>query len=348
MNKIYKIFYRLFRKIIFLFPPEFSHYLVLKFISFNYFILKYFFKFLFDSEHDKLKRNLLGLDFKNPIGLAAGFDKNADYIRELTALGFGFIEIGTVTPLAQKGNAKPRIFRLSSDNALINRLGFNNKGVKYVVHRLRKVTKNNMIIGVNIGKNKDQNDFISDYTKCFYELHNYVDYFTINVSSPNTPGLRDLQNIDKLTDLLKAIVKINNSLKIKKPILLKISPDLHDNDILDIVKLLLSLKIDGIVCTNTTISRDCLEFSKNKISKIGLGGVSGKPLLNRSNHIIKLVRKNVPASFVIIGVGGIMKGGDALEKLQLGADLVQFYTGLVYKGPFLLNDIKSKIIDYEY
>lgn len=346
LYNIYRIFYRLVRKILFLFPPELSHYLALNYIRFKYPILKYIFRNIFYFENKKLEKNILGLRFTNPIGLAAGFDKNADYIREFSSFGFGFVEIGTVTPLPQYGNPKPRIFRISSENALINRLGFNNKGVEYVVNRLKKYKNKNIIIGVNIGKNKHQDDFIIDYVKCFSELHNYVDYFTINVSSPNTPGLRNLQNIDKLNDLLRALIKVNNSFVIQKPILLKISPDLHDNDIIDIVKLLVSLNINGIICTNTTISRN-IDISKNKINKMGKGGLSGQPLYDRSNYIIKLVRKYVPSSFVIIGVGGIIDADHAIMKLKAGADLIQIYTGFVYNGPFLLKEIKSKIIDYE-
>ncbi len=289
----------------------------------------------------------MGLRFKNQIGLAAGFDKNCDYFKEFSSFGFGFIEVGTVTPLAQKGNSKPRLFRIKSDNALINRLGFNNKGLDYMIDRLKKIKSKDNIVGVNIGKNKDQEDFLSDYEQCFVNLHKYVDYFTVNVSSPNTPGLRDLQNVQNLKVILKSLVKINNSFKIRRPILLKISPDLNDKDIIDIVKLLLYLKIDGIICTNTTVSREKINLTENNISKIGPGGLSGRPLFNRSNQIIKLVRDNVPEHFIIVGVGGILSAEDAIAKIKLGANLVQIYTGLVYEGPLLIKDIKKKIIEHE-
>ena len=334
--------YRLIRKILFLFDAELIHEFSVKLIKllskvpFSKYIIRYFFL----VNNQSLERNLFGLKFKNPVGLAAGFDKNAECYNEFSNFGFGFIEIGTVTPLPQPGNPKKRIFRLIEDKSLINRLGFNNKGLNEIRKNLKK--KRDVIIGANIGKNvfTDNKDGYKDYLECLEGLHDSVDYFAINISSPNTKNLRQFHNKELLKPLLEHLINYNNNKPSKKPMLLKISPDLEKNQLDDIVSLVSELKIDGIIATNTTISRDMVKSNhKNET-----GGLSGQLLNEKSNDIIKYLRKNLDKNFPIIGVGGIMTKEDAIKKLNAGADLIQLYTGFIYKGPELIKDINKAII----
>lgn len=339
--------YKIVRSILFLFDPEKVHYFTTDLLHFLLKIpgVKSIWKKMYVKEDPKLKREVFGLTFDNPVGLAAGFDKNASMYNDLAYCGFGFIEIGTVTPLAQLGNDKPRLFRLKPDQAIINRMGFNNGGVEEVVKNLKK-RQTKLIIGGNIGKNKitPNEEANSDYLKCFEALYPYVDYFVVNVSSPNTPNLRELQEKGPLTELLSAL-KIANSKKEKeKPILLKIAPDLTDEQLNDIVDIVQEVKIDGLIATNTTISRDKLTTTASDLEKIGAGGVSGKPLTSRSTEVIRYLNKRSAGSFPIIGVGGIHSPEDAIEKLKAGASLVQVYTGFIYEGPGLVKRINQEIL----
>lgn len=295
--------------------------------------------------HQKLERELFGLRFRNPVGLAAGMDKNARLIDAWFYMGFGFVEIGTVTPRPQPGNDKPRLFRLEMDQALINRMGFNNDGVERVVRRLRK-RYSTVIVGGNIGKNKTtpNAEAVSDYTACFDALCDHVDYFVVNVSSPNTPGLRELQEREPLTKLLLALQERNAKLPERRPVLLKIAPDLSDEQLDDIVSIVRETKIDGIIATNTTIAREPLETNSEIVQAIGAGGLSGKPLGQRSTAVIKYLREKAGPELPIIGVGGIHSAEDALEKFRAGADLVQVYTGFVYEGPNLINRINEALL----
>ena len=334
----------LVRRIFFLFDAEKVHH-------FTFSLLKLLFKIPLVSnivkasqfvKNVKLERNLFGITFKNPVGLAAGFDKNAVLFDELSNYGFGFIEIGTVTPKPQGGNPKKRIFRLIKDKAIINRMGFNNDGVEAVVKRL-KTKKTNILIGGNIGKNKitPNNRAVDDYLICFNALFDVVDYFVVNVSSPNTPNLRDLQEKEPLTKLLNRL-QAENHLKVKrKPILLKIAPDLTDSQLMDIIDIVKITKIDGVIATNTTISREGL-YSKYKNET---GGLSGMPLTKRSTEVIRFLAEKSNKAFPIIGVGGIHSAQDALEKLNAGADLIQLYTGFIYEGPSLVKKINKAILN---
>jgi len=294
-------------------------------------------------QHPSLRRQLFGLDFPNPVGLAAGLDKNGDVIDEMGALGFGFVEIGTITPQPQPGNDKPRLFRLPKDEALINRMGFNNVGAEVAAQKLKR-RKSNVIVGANIGKNKitSNEDAVRDYEFCFKTLFDYADYFVVNVSSPNTPGLRELQDKDMLTSILNALQDINHSKEKPKPILLKIAPDLTNEQIDDVIAVVQQTKIQGIVATNTTISREGLNYSSQEIENFGAGGLSGKPLTKRSTEVIAYIKTH--SSIPVIGVGGIMNVADALEKINAGADLIQLYTGFIYKGPELIADINKNIL----
>jgi dihydroorotate dehydrogenase len=335
------------RPILFLIDPERVHYMV-----FN--ALKTLGKFpgglsllriFFDFKDKKLERQLFGVRFTNPVGLAAGFDKDARLIDELASLGFGFVEIGTVTPRPQPGNDKPRLFRLPEDSAIINRMGFNNEGVRAAVQRLKN-RKSSVIVGGNIGKNKAtlNNDALDDYTYCVEELHPYVDYFVLNVSSPNTPGLRELQEKEPLRNLLSYVIQLSKAKSKYKPVLLKIAPDLTKEQLDDIIEILKETNADGVIATNTTISRDGLMTDKGVVEQIGNGGLSGKPLTNRATEVIRYLRTGLGKNFPIIGVGGIMNEADALEKLKAGADLVQLYTGFIYEGPALVKSINKAII----
>ena len=334
--------YSLIRKILFFFDAEqiheFSVYYIklINRIPFASLIIKKFFRL----NDVNLERKLLGLNFKNPIGLAAGFDKNAECYNEFSNFGFGFIEIGTVTPVPQPGNPKKRIFRLVEDKSIINRLGFNNKGLDKVVKNLDK--KRDIIIGANIGKNffTKNEDAYKDYLKCLNGLNKYVDYFAINISSPNTKGLRDFHDKSLLGPFLKKLINANNKMTKPKPMLLKISPDLDNTQLDDIIQLVIDLNIDGVIATNTTTSRDGL-MSKYKEET---GGLSGMLLKEKSNLIISYLRKKLGDNFPIIGVGGVMSPQDAIEKFESGADLVQLYTGFIYEGPELIKNINKLLL----
>ena len=337
------------KPLFFLKKPEAAHHFTfdLTKLTFNLPLIKSLVKSTFKFDDSRLEREVFGLKFKNPVGLAAGFDKDAKLIDEMAMLGFGFIEIGTLTPKAQEGNPQPRLFRLPQDEALINRMGFNNGGVLGAVERLKNRTSD-VIIGGNIGKNKNtpNENAVDDYLFCLEALHDYVDYFVVNVSSPNTPNLRDLQEKEPLKALLQA-VKSANDLKSKpKPILLKIAPDLTDGQLNDIVEIVMDTHIDGVIATNTTIDRSGLRTSKAEVEAIGAGGVSGKVLAKRSTEVIRYLHQKSNGAFPIIGVGGIATSSDAIEKLKAGASLVQVYSGMIYEGPGLIKKIKQGILAY--
>lgn len=333
----------LVRSILFQFDPEKVHHFTFSLIKglMRIPLIPQITRLIFRVENPKLHRGLLGLKFENPVGLAAGFDKNALLFDEFANYGFGFIEVGTVTPKPQPGNPKKRIFRLKADEALINRMGFNNDGVDVVVERLKK-RKTNIIIGGNIGKNKitPNERAVDDYMICFEKLFEVVDYFVVNVSSPNTPNLRALQDKGPLTDLLQTLQNENNKKENPKPILLKIAPDLTDSQLLDIIDIVNTTKIAGVIATNTTIARDGL-ISEQKTET---GGLSGKPVKERSTEVIRFLAQKSGKSFAIIGVGGIHSADDAREKLEAGADLVQLYTGFIYEGPALVKRINKSLI----
>ena len=314
-------------------------------ISEKYFIIVLKFAVVLSPLSIEKSRFFLGLKFSNRLGLAAGLDKNGDYIDSLAALGFSFLEIGTVTPKPQFGNSKPRLFRLKEDNAIINRMGFNNNGIELIVARLRR-NKTNVIIVGNIGKNKltSNIDAVNDYEICFEKLFPYVDYFTVNVSSPNTPGLRDLQNKEPLKILLNRLQELNASKCQRKPILLKIAPDLTNDQLDDIIEIVFDTKIDGLVATNTTIDRNNLKTDKIKLEAIGNGGLSGMPLNTRSTEVIRYLSNKSNKAFPIIGVGGIHTVEDAIEKINAGATLLQLYTGFIYEGPSLVKKINKAIL----
>jgi dihydroorotate dehydrogenase len=343
--------YRLFiRPILFLFDPEKIHYFT--FSALRFFCQlprgKQLLTFLYGVKTKELATTVCGIKFKNPIGLAAGFDKDAKLIDELSCLGFGFIEIGTLTPLPQPGNDKPRLFRLPQDEAVINRMGFNNEGVQAAVERL-KTRDPDIVVGGNIGKNKTtpNETAFDDYKICFEALDPYVDYFVVNVSSPNTPGLRELQEKKPLLELMASIKKLSLASAKPKPVLLKIAPDLTETQLDDIVEILQSTDTDGVIATNTTISRTGLTTPGERVNEIGNGGLSGKPLTHRSTEVIAYLRAKLGKDFPIIGVGGVMKPGDAIEKLEAGANLVQIYTGFIYQGPGFVKRICKKILRYK-
>ncbi|HBF19837.1 MAG TPA: dihydroorotate dehydrogenase (quinone) [Cryomorphaceae bacterium] len=300
----------------------------------------------FTVKDERLKRKVFGLEFENPVGLAAGFDKDGKLFEELASFGFGFIEVGTVTPKPQAGNPKPRLFRLPSDKALINRMGFNNEGVDALVERLRHRENHNLIIGGNIGKNKTtpNEQAIEDYLYCFDRLFDYVDYFVVNVSSPNTPNLRDLQDKKPLTDLLKSLQEENSQKHTSKPILLKIAPDLTDAQLDDIIDIVRITRIHGIIATNTTINRAGLKTPTSIVESAGMGGLSGKPLKARSTEVIRYLHTKSGGKFPIIAVGGIYTAEDAREKLDAGASLVQVYTGFIYEGPAMVKKINRGLL----
>ncbi|MCB0454847.1 MAG: quinone-dependent dihydroorotate dehydrogenase [Aequorivita sp.] len=330
------------RPLFFSFDPEKIHHFTFSLIRFFHKIgFGSIFRSIYKVENPKLERELFGLKFPNPVGLAAGFDKDAKLYKELSNFGFGFIEIGTVTPKPQPGNDKPRLFRLKKDSAIINRMGFNNGGVEKAVERLKD--NENVLIGGNIGKNKitPNDEAVNDYIICFEALFDYVDYFVVNVSSPNTPNLRALQEKKPLTDLLQTLQDRNNSKEKRKPILLKIAPDLTDEQLLDIIEIIETTKIDGVIATNTTISREGIS-SENKKE---MGGLSGKPLTERATEVIRFLSEKSNKAFPIIGVGGIHSANDALEKLDAGASLVQIYTGFIYEGPVLIKQINKAILN---
>jgi dihydroorotate dehydrogenase len=340
---MYKYFLKHF---FFLLSPEKAHHFTTDTFGFLLRIplLSSLIRSLFSYDSKDLEKELFGLKFRNPVGLAAGFDKDGKYINSFSTLGFGFYEVGTVTPLPQIGNPQPRLFRLPQDESLINRMGFNNGGVDVLVERLKKVkNRKKLIIGGNIGKNKvTPNDkAIEDYLICFDKLFPYVDYFVVNVSSPNTPGLRSLQDKEPLTHLLQAVKDANNKKSEAKPVLLKIAPDLTDGQLDDIIEIVQSIGIDGIIATNTTIDRSGLETKKETIQSIGNGGLSGKAVTDRSTEVIKYISSKSSGRIPIVGVGGIRSAKTAQEKIDAGASLVQVYSGLVYEGPFLIKNIKK-------
>jgi len=301
----------------------------------------------YNYQHPKLKRELFGLSFPNPVGLSAGFDKDARWFNELAHLGFGFIEIGTLTPKGQIGNPQPRLFRIPEDEGLINRMGFNNLGAEDAIKRLKK-RKTNIIIGGNIGKNTSTSNenALEDYVFNFNTLHDYVDYFVVNVSCPNVKDLTKLQDTPFLLNLLGQLKQINTTKKNPKPILLKIAPDLNNAQLDEVIDIVAQTKIDGIIATNTTTSRENLQTTSKTIEEIGNGGLSGKPVRKRSTEVIKYLAKKSNKAFPIIGVGGIHSPEDAIEKLEAGADLVQVYTGFIYEGPALIKNINKKIIEH--
>ncbi|MGD9899335.1 MAG: quinone-dependent dihydroorotate dehydrogenase [Calditrichaceae bacterium] len=327
-----------------MFDPESAHTILMRLLKIKW--ISGLLGMIYRFEHSSLKRELFGLTFNNPVGLAAGFDKNAEAVDTLGKIGFGFVEIGTVTPKSQPGNPKPRLFRLVDDQGIINRMGFNNDGVEEIARRLKR-RNGKVLIGGNIGKNKTTpNDQAwRDYEICFDQLFDTVDYFVVNVSSPNTPNLRALQEKEPLTDLLIRLKKLNNSKPLQKPILLKIAPDLTDSQLDDIIEIVKSTEIDGVIATNTTIKRNGLKTGAEKISRIGDGGLSGKPLSKRSTDVIRYLAEKSNHAFPIIGVGGIHTPEDAIEKIKAGASLVQIYTGFIYSGPALIKKINKALLN---
>lgn len=340
---LYKYF---IRPILFIFNPETVHHFTVRALKF--FLGTAFIRGIVSSIYKVnrpiLEKELFGIKFPNPVGLAAGFDKDANLIDELATFGFGFIEIGTLTPRGQVGNPQPRLFRLPKDQALINRMGFNNEGVIKAVERL-KLRKSKVIVGGNIGKNKEtENRFAyRDYEYCFEALYDVVDYFVINVSSPNTPDLRELQEKEPLKILLERIKGRLRNKSVVKPLLLKIAPDLTFKQLDDVIEIVKEVKMDGIIATNTTVKREGLKTTSDDIEKIGEGGLSGRPISKNSTEMIKYLRKELGPDFPIIGVGGIFSAKDAMDKLNAGANLVQVYTGFIYEGPSLVKNINRNL-----
>jgi dihydroorotate dehydrogenase len=342
--------YQVIKNLLFLISPEKAHHLTMKLLKIVYLMPggKQILEKLFCHQHPKSQVNISGVTFKNGVGLAAGFDKDAKYIDVLASLGFGFIEIGTLTPKAQPGNDKPRLFRIKKDEALINRMGFNNEGVDAAVERL-KLVKSGIIIGGNIGKNKvtPNEDAYNDYAYCFQKLYKHVHYFVVNVSSPNTPGLRELQEKPALKKILTGLQTLRNEFikqgEISKPIFLKIAPDLTAGQLDDIIELSLEINLDGLVATNTTINRSNLNTSDQELSDIGAGGLSGKPLKKASDEVLLYLTKNLQNKVPVIGVGGIHSAKDARDKINAGASAVQLYTGFIYEGPALVKKIAQEL-----
>lgn len=337
--------FKLVRSFLFLMSAEKAHHVTLSMLSFLIAIpgVGAIIKAIYKNQNQKPVQ-AFGINFPNKVGLAAGFDKNAKYLKVMQTLGFGHVEIGTVTPLAQAGNDLPRLFRLIEDEAVINRMGFNNDGVDAIAERLKSRPKG-LIVGGNIGKNKvtPNEKAIDDYKICFDKLYPYVDYFTVNVSSPNTPGLRELQDKKPLMEILNALIEMRKTKveqgQLRLPILLKIAPDLTNEQLDDIVTLTLETGIDGIVATNTTISREGLKASKESVEAIGMGGLSGKPVMKRSTEVLDYLHKRLHGKVELIGVGGILTAADAKEKFEKGAVLVQVYSGFIYEGPALIKKI---------
>tara|TARA_Y100001935_G_scaffold252541_1_gene256690 strand:- start:161 stop:1222 length:1062 start_codon:yes stop_codon:yes gene_type:complete len=338
-NSMYKL---LLKPLFFLFDPEFVHHTVFKLIKLSNKIpgVSNVIRSIYVVKDKRLERHLFGLNFPNPVGLAAGFDKDAKLYHELSNFGFGFIEIGTLTPKPQDGNPKKRMFRLTEDKGLINRLGFNNEGVESAVNRLKK--NKGILIGGNIGKNKttSNQNAVKDYVFCFNMLFDYVDYFVVNVSSPNTPNLRELQEKSNLKKLLSTLSDLNKNKDKRKPILLKIAPDLNKKQLLDVVEIVTDLNIDGVIATNTTLERVDLKSSK----KNETGGLSGLPLKDKSTEVIRFLKEKSKNAFPIIGVGGVHEPEDAIEKLNAGASLVQMYTGFIYEGPGVVKRINKALL----
>lgn len=337
----------LLRPLFFLFDPEKIHYFTFSLIRLTSKIpgVSLLFRGLYEIKDTRLERNLFGLKFKNPVGLAAGFDKNAVLFNELADFGFGFIEIGTVTPKGQAGNPKKRLFRLKDDQGIINRMGFNNDGVQVAIKQL-KSNKGKLIIGGNIGKNTDTKpeDYTKDYLECFNALHAYVDYFVLNVSCPNVGSHAKLNDKDYLLELINNVQKANKTFDKQKPILLKIAPDLNNVQLDEIIELVLETKLDGVIASNTSMDRSGLKASKALLETIGNGGLSGQPVKEKSTAVIKYLADKSNKAFPIIGVGGIHSAKDALDKIEAGADLVQIYTGFIYEGPSLIKKINKALI----
>jgi dihydroorotate dehydrogenase len=343
-TEMYKL---LIRPILFSFDPEKVHYFTFRWIKRLHKLgLSGLLNRMGKVEDKRLERKVLGLTFKNPVGLAAGFDKDAKLFNELGDLGFGFIEIGTVTPKAQEGNPKQRLFRLKEDQGLINRMGFNNGGVAEAVTRLKSRKNNKIIIGGNIGKNTDTKpeDYTADYLTCFHELHPVVDYFVLNVSCPNVSSHAKLNDKDYLEELIGAVQQANKKYAVQRPIVLKIAPDLNDQQLDEIVSLVKETGLDGVIASNTSVNREGLITAEARLAEIGNGGLSGKPVTDSSTRVIKYLSEKSNNSFPIIGVGGIHSAQDALDKLEAGASLVQLYTGFVYEGPGLIKEINHAIL----
>ena len=341
---MYKLFIRRF---LFLFDPEKIHYATFSLIRFLCKVpfFSAIFRAMYLIEDKRLERNLFGITFKNPVGLAAGFDKNAVLYNELANFGFGFIEIGTVTPIGQEGNPKKRLFRLKDDQGIINRMGFNNDGLETAIEQLKK-NKGKLVIGGNIGKNTQTSpqNYTNDYEECFKGLHPYVDYFVLNVSCPNVGSHEKLNDKEYLLELISSIQNLNLLEPTQKPILLKIAPDLNNNQLDEIIEIVAETKIDGIIASNTSTSRSGLKASKKQLQEIGNGGLSGIPIKEKSTRVIKYLKDTSNKAFPIIGVGGIHSAKDALEKIEAGADLVQIYTGFIYEGPGLIKQINKALL----
>jgi len=337
--------YALIRPLLFSLTPEKAHHFTTGLFHTLLGIpgVKSIFRSLYVVNNPKLERTIFGLTFKNPVGLAAGFDKNAELYNDFQHLGFGFIEIGTVTPKGQPGNPKPRMFRLTDDQGLINRMGFNNEGLEAAIERLKQ-NNTDIIIGGNIGKNKvtPNEQAVDDYISCFEGLFPYVDYFVVNVSSPNTPNLRELQDKEPLLKLLSTLQQLNQKKQTPKPILLKIAPDLTDSQLDDIITIIHESNTAGVIATNTTISREGLKSNESLTKE--MGGLSGQPVRERSTAVIRYLHEQSKGAFPIIGVGGIHSAKDALEKLDAGAALVQVYTGFIYEGPALVKAINKELL----
>ncbi|MEP3836094.1 MAG: quinone-dependent dihydroorotate dehydrogenase [Algibacter sp.] len=336
------------RPLFFAFDPEKIHHFTFHLVKFTSKIpgFKSLFRSLYVVDDERLERKLLGLTFKNPVGLAAGFDKNAVLYNELANFGFGFIEIGTVTPKGQAGNPKKRLFRLKDDQGIINRMGFNNEGLDAAIVQLKK-NKGKLIIGGNIGKNTDTKpeDYTKDYLTCFNALHPYVDYFVLNVSCPNVGSHAKLNDKDYLLELIGAVQNANKTFSKQKPIVLKVAPDLNNIQLDEIIDLVKETNLDGVIASNTSIDRSGLKASKERLEEIGNGGLSGQPVKDKSTQVIKYLSEKSNKAFPIIGVGGIHSAKDALEKLDAGADLVQVYTGFIYEGPSLIKSINKAILN---
>ena len=334
----------LVRPLLFSFDPEWVHYFTLNTLKLLNKIpfSSWLFRKIYSYQNSSLEKELFGIKFKNPVGLAAGFDKNGKYIKEMSNLGFGFIEIGTITPKPQPGNPKKRLFRVQNDLAIINRLGINNDGNILCAERLKK-NNSDVVIGGNIGKNTttSNENADKDYIQNFEILHQYVDYFVLNVSCPNVSNFTKLQDVEFLKKLVPQLKKINSTKPKKKPILIKISPDLNQDQLDETIDLIRSENLDGIIATNTTTSRNNLKTNKSKIEKIGNGGLSGEPLKNKSTEVIRYISKKTKGNLPIIGVGGIMNPKDALDKIKAGADLIQLYTGFIYEGPSIVKKINQ-------
>ncbi|MFA8299592.1 MAG: quinone-dependent dihydroorotate dehydrogenase [Hyphomicrobiales bacterium] len=335
------------RPLLFKLQPETIHHIVVKMLKIGFAIpgMKCLIHSIFTVNDSRLEKEVCGIKFKNPVGIAAGFDKEAAFYNELSNLGFGYIEVGTVTPEGQAGNPKPRSFRIKKDKGLINRMGFNNRGLNFAVENLKK-RKTHAVIGGNIGKNTNtpNENALQDYEKCFNGLYDYVDYFVVNVSCPNITNLRELQDQDKLMSILSRLKELRSQKEKHKPIFLKVSPDLNQGQLDEVIQIIDSTKIDGVVATNTTVSRSNLNTDIQTIEAIGNGGMSGKPIKDRATEVIRYLSEKSNKSFAIIGVGGIFTPEDAIEKLEAGADIIQVYTGFIYEGPMIAKKINKRIL----